>query len=92
MSDIKVDLSSMSGFEETISVKLRDVKNKDAVENLQQLTRNLNRDHYSKQKVRAIVMERIRMLEGVCDIYIENDEDKLFAIAYEELEVLRGLL
>lgn len=87
-----VDLSSLDSVMETISVKKKTLKHPEIIDELHFLCKHINRTNYNKNMLKAIIANRILMLEDQCTIYIEEDQDTLFNIAIEELDILKELL
>jgi hypothetical protein len=87
-----IDLSSLDSVMETISVKKKTIKHPEVIETLQFLCKHINPANYNKNMLRAIIANRILMLEDQCTIYIEENQDNLFDLSVEEIDLLKELL
>jgi len=87
-----IDLSSLDSVMETISVKKRDIKNPEVIDSLHYLCKHINPKNYSKSMLKAIIASRILMLEDQCTIYIEEEQDDLFNLSIEEIDLLKDFL
>lgn len=86
-----------------IYIKKSDVVNPNVVENLRRLcdkvdrdkkeiTANPNAPFKNPQRMLAIFLMRKEILENASEIYIEGNEDSLFAESTEELEIIMQVL
>lgn len=74
-----------------IYIKKSDVANQRAVENLKRFC-SLYKDTGDPKILAKVLEERRKILTASANIYIEQDQDNLFAATVEEIEIITSFL
>ncbi len=78
-----------------IYVKKKDIVNPEVVNSLRHLCDIVDKDtpdRKTPQRMLAIFLMRKEILENACEIYIENNEEVLFAEATDELQAILQII
>lgn len=89
---VTIDLTSLDSVMSTIAVKKKDIKNPEVIEGLQFMCKHINPKNYTKQTMQELLAHRLALLEGICEVYIEQDQEDLFEVSVQEIDIIKELL
>lgn len=87
---LKVDLTSMDDILERISVKKSNITDQQTINNLKKVCESVKSGNI--KDIERVLCARLALLNSVSEICVEEDEEKGFELAMEEIEILEGLM